>query len=337
MSRPHTLRLDFTIVEGQQRETRQMATKPVDGDPTPWGAASVAVDAEGRRHVLIPVPGDMHLRSDKKSTGIHIGPHKLIDDGRERSFLDILCRRPQLNDVFVRIVEDVLEAITTMSDKPDRVASRTLDRWRALLARESTEAPSKETLVGVYAELLHLRDVCSLDVAGIDAWHGPDAAIHDFQRDNMHLEVKGTLVRQGWRCTIHGVNQLDVPTGGSLALSITRLELLNEGGTSVPDLVEELVASGVEAVGLYERLERAGLGVEQLEEAHRVGFNVIDRRIWGVGERFPRIVRASFVDGDLPTGVASISYQLDLTAYHVPPMTEMEVVALHTYLAQGKA
>jgi hypothetical protein len=323
----------FSLLEVTPPSARELSTTTLDGVETPWGAASLAVDANGHRHVLIPMPAAARLRSDRRSVGVHIGPHVLFDGKARHSFLDLVCLKPELFDVFSTIAGDVLGALQEGPERPDDAAIGVLARWRALLARAGSEFPAITVLAGVWAELDHLLAICDGRPAALAAWRGPERAVHDFAQGALALEVKATLARAGWRCTVHGLDQLESPSEGTLYLSFSRLELVETGGVSVPEQLEALVGMGVDAADLYARAERAGLGANHLAEARKLRFGRVERRVWLVAESFPRLVSASLRDAVLPPGVVGVSYELDLTAHPSAGLDEVAVAALLKALA----
>lgn len=337
MSLASALRADYAVLEVTAPEAGELATRIVDGAPTPWGPASLAVDAAGHRHLLIPVPPGMELDRDARSTGIQLGPHELIEAGQRRRFLDISCQKPYLHDIFLRIAAEMLEAIASAGSRPDHRAIAVLDRWRDLLARGRSEGPTREQLTGLYAELLHLYDLCRLDPRALATWHGPDNAIQDFAGGDVRLEVKASRSRQGWRCTIHGLEQLHCPPSHTLFFSMAQLEVGGSGGETIPGIVDRLLELGIEAPSLYSRLDAAGLAVAHLQAASEPGFRLIERRIWRVEEGFPRLTPESLVAGVSPIGVAAIHYDLELTALSIPALTSAEILEVHTRLAGSVA
>lgn len=318
----------FAVLEVTPPGAEELSTTSLHGVDTPWGAASLAVDAQGHRHVLIPVPAAARLRSDRRSAGVHIGPHVLYDGKSRRTFLDLACLKPELFDIFSTIAGDVLGALSAAPERPDDAAIAVLARWRELLARAGNEFPAMTVLAGIWAELDHLSSICAGRPGGLAAWRGPDRAVHDFARGGVALEVKATMARAGWRCVVHGLDQLEAPTGGSLYLSFARLELVDTGGVSIPEQLEALVATGVDAADLHARAGRAGLGATHLAEAKKFKFARVERRVWQVVGAFPRLITASLASGALPAGVVGVAYELDLTAHPDAPLSEAAVELL---------
>jgi hypothetical protein len=321
--------LDFS---GLTAPADAIAARADEGLRTPWGPIRVGVDGMGHRHVLVPVPAKLKLRSDHRSGGIHIDPRLLEEDGTVVPFLDIACRKPALFDLFQVIAGEMLDGLNRDPQPPDAICIGVLDRWRALLAAEASDAPSLELLEGLFGELQHLLALAHLGNRALRAWTGPDKATQDFRGPGCSLEVKATTRRAGWVVGISSVDQLDAPPGVDLFLSVWKLEVDDASGTSVPELIEQVRARGIDAAELYERVSRAGLPPAGLEAARAVRFRVLGHRVWPVTGAFPRIVASSFVGGALPVGIATLQYSLDLTALTASPAEVAALAALHQRL-----
>lgn len=329
---PHE-RFDFAGL-APPPEAQALAARVAEAEDTPWGPVRVGVDLTGNRHVLIPVPSSLKLRSDRRSSGLHIAPRPLEEDGVLSTFLDIACLKAALFDVFATIAAEMLDAVRREGRDPDAVCIRVLDRWRSLLNAAPSDAPAREKLVGLFGELQHLLRLAALGTHALRSWSGPEKAVQDFRAPGISLEVKGTLKRAGWSVEINGIEQLQAPAGADLFLSVWKLELDDANGVSVPQLAEQVVAAGVDAAELYERLTRVGLAPAHLAAARESRFRIVEHRVWQVSDEFPRLVAASFVAGALPLGVSSLTYVLDLTATPQAALAPGEIDELHRRLME---
>lgn len=327
-----TLRRDFALLE----------SRPKAADDDPWHAmpvnhpavaAEVAIDADGHRHLLIPIEASTRVLRDTRSAGIQIGHYALRSkDGMRRSFLDIACRKAHLHDLFCTIALEMLAAIAETPDTPDRAAISVLDRWRDLLARERSDGPSVETLMGLYGELWHVRAIAQHDPNAVSVWHGPAGNSHDLRLGPLAVEIKTTR-KTGWRISIAGLHQLQIPEGGKLFLSVFRIEA-GGAGESIKDVVDTLIDLGADGHFIHSRLAEAGLPPSQLAQVGSTQqFEVLEHRVYAVTPSFPRLTLKNF--GTLPTGIAAVKYDIDLTAWDGEPMTSDAVDALHRVFAEG--
>lgn len=312
----------FRVLEAYATTSPDLSALPVGGPPTRWGEARLAIDQHGVRHVLIPMPaGRRRVRTDERSSGIHIGEERSLEEGRVVTYVDIACLKPHLQDLFAVIADEILDGASSSADPPDVVAERVLSRWRGLLDRGRREGPTDDVLAGLFGELLFLRRLAAHDPTALRLWTGPAKGVWDFYTHGIALELKTSRTRAGWSATISSVNQLDTSDGTDLVLAMVKIERVDNGDVSVMTLVEELVAAGVDRVALYESLDLAGLSVEHHERAAAFTARLMDERAWRVGDDFPRLTRASFAGGVLPLGVTDVKYGIDLTASSANTLT----------------
>lgn len=236
-----------------------------------------------------------------------------LDTGEgRRDFVVVGCRRLSLRDAFDHFAAGVVEAGREIPDRhPAATALAVLARWRELF-RPASDALGPAELAALVAELLVLEEIVGRDPArSLGVWAGPDGARHDFRRGTTAIEVKSTLSHTTRSASINGIDQLEAPRGGSLALAWYRLERVEDGPHSVFGLADRIVAAGASAEGLYGLLERAG-SPPSLREAHdAVRFDLREREFFTVADGFPRIIPASF-DGGCPPGVDDLRYSVGL-------------------------
>jgi len=102
-----------------------------------------------------------------------------------------------------------------------------------------------EALVGLYCELHVLRELLGRDQRSVSFWTGPLGAPFDFISGTLAIEAKAVLAA-GWNVVIHGLDQLDVPSGVELWLCVHQLHRTESDGESVPELVDDVISSGVD-------------------------------------------------------------------------------------------
>lgn len=327
-----SLKLDYDFLEAQPSDGH-MRSMEVETALLPSGPVVLAIDAEEHRHLLIPMEHGETVRPDRKSAGIQIGGHQLLQNGQLRRYVDVHCRMPHLHDVFELIADEILDRVFDDSTAPDKTAAQVLDRWRELFGRERRSAPSVELLTGLWGELWHLRELARHGLTNTSCWTGPAGSVHDFESTSAALEVKATTNREGWRLRINGVEQLDIAPSRVLHLSVVKLE--QAPGETVADLFNELITLGIDRYDLSSQLDKAGLTIAQLELTRSTPFRFIEQRAWRIEGAFPRITPATFPNGQLPLGVAAIDYLLDLTAWQGPCLSADEWSALVQQWAQA--
>ncbi len=269
----------------------------------------LGLDGAGVPCLLIPAGED----GPEEDVGVvAIRNRELDTSAGRRRFVVVSCTEPTLRDVFDHLLVGVIAAVEGGQDQhPGIVAGGVLARWKALL-RSSGAALGRSDLAALLAELLVLEQVIDRDPdRSLAVWTGPDGARHDLRRGAAAVEVKSTLSHTARQITVHGVDQLEPPDGGALTLAWHRFDVVADGPLSVFTLADRLIAAGVSAVELYDRLDSAGSPLSLRGQHESVRFALREQRFFAVEEGFPRIVTASFPAG-VPGGVDEITYRATL-------------------------
>jgi len=299
------------------------------------GRILIGLDTFRHRHLLMPVDRVATIVEDKRSSGVQIIAHPLLDGSALRPFVDLVCLKPHLQELFSVIVNEVLESLRSDSSRPDLTSRRVLDRWRELLEREIPANMGMEKLVGLFGELCQLREMVRNDPGSVKYWVGPAGTRHDLSNGTLAIEVKATLSRQGRFFEIHGHEQLEPPESGYLYLVALKLEQGMSAGESIQDLVESIVSLGGDRYTLLTQLGQVGMGPEGLSITKDTRFRILECRVYEVKEGFPRITSESFVSSTLPAGVLKLAYQIDLSGEPPYPLDEISVMRLYKAIASG--
>ena len=157
------------------------------------------------------------------------------------------------------------------------------------------------------AELWTLRYLCQ---KGEHAeWNGPNGSTYDIDCDTYYVEVKSTTARNKRQITLSNLFQLDPPDGKSLYLVLCQFES-SISGMSINSLIDELVSLGYNKNALEEKLTK--LGFEKGKSARKRCYILHAATEYAVNENFPAIRNTSFIGGNLPEGVMSITYVVTL-------------------------
>ena len=271
----------------------------------------LGLDGAGVPYLLIPAPG----RGPEEDVGmVTVRNRELVTGAGPRPFVVVSCLEVSLRDVFDHFLAGVIAAVEADSGQhPGAVAVKVLARWNALF-RTTGAALGPSDLAALLAELLVLEMVVERDPGrSVAVWTGPEEARHDLRRGSTAVEVKSTLSHTARQVTIHGIDQLEPPGDGSLTLAWHRFDLVPEGPLSVYTVADRLVAAGVSAVELYDRMDAAGSPLSLREQHDGVRFSLREQRFFAVAGDFPRLVTASFPAG-VPDGVDDITYKVVLPA-----------------------
>ena len=183
------------------------------GIRTPSGEVLCGVDGDSHVHLLMPVPAGSQLVEDRRSEGVQVVRHELME-GRERQiYVDLVCSKPHLRRTFDLLAEEILEGLKSSSEPPDRLAVAAIGRWRELLDRAPRPPLGRERLAGLFGELTVLLELAERTPTALDLWSGPRGQRHDFTASACSVEVKTTMSTVK-RIGVSGLDQLVAPEGG---------------------------------------------------------------------------------------------------------------------------
>jgi hypothetical protein len=191
-----------------------------------------------------------------------------------------------------------------------------LYEWQGLLKRRHEKVLSLREIVGLFGELLFLRD-CLMPALGLEApslWRGSFRDEQDFVIGSSIVEVKTQLSTSDQRIYISSEAQLDTSSGDILLCHQTLGASVasNLVARSLNDLVDEISA----LLGPTESppgLEFQ-LGLLKADYTRRLEYDgkhwvLASRRLFSVEDGFPRITPAT-----LAQGVERVSYQIRVEA-----------------------
>lgn len=295
---------------GSELTTRTIELKLARGD------ALVAFDSARRKHLLVPVDEDV-LTEDDALKGVGLTNRNLAISGTAVHYADLYCKVPGLGGVFERLVEDIVDRLRAGAGPPESTVVETVDEWRALLEAEPDPLSPAER-VGLVGELTVMRRLAVYSpLSAVNSWIGPEGANHDFVRDGMAIEVKGTTSHEGRRVHVSSLDQLDTALAHELYLVVAHLAE-DEAGQSIDDMVSELIELGVPARRLISKV--AGLGhVYQSSLAAPTRYAVRSLKSWRVDDNFPGLRRSDLSEVRL-RGVSKLRYILDLDS--APPPSD---------------
>lgn len=261
----------------------------------------VGGDPTGRRWLRI-VCDPRGVAADRETAAVRFeilsnGYRVVVHEGVEQSIISSFF------DEMVRLLGE--------GEAAGSVGHTAMRRWRELLARPPGPRLTEKQLAGLFGELEVLNMIVERE-GSLDAWTGWKSDQNDFRLAGLAIEVKATLSADFRRVRIHGLSQLDDPQDGSdLVLVLWRLERSPEG-TSVPDLIDGIVAHGVSRPELIEMLSEVGYSDQHrphYESFTFVSDEIVLRRI---DEHHPRLTRSDFDDMKDLSKLDRIEYDLDL-------------------------
>lgn len=282
------------------------------GIATGFGTARYAIGAQGQPRLLIPVGGSANPRGLASTPKLLVTTSNFKVAGRGTLFLDVMCQDRALDLVFAELAEEILHRIQE-GHAPLKAVTASIDDFRELLREKSRGEIPDCKIQGLVGELETLRRLATCNPAAVKAWTGPYDLRHDFRRNVHALEVKTSGRSDATRVSIHGIDQLAAPAGGTLHLAHIRVELVEDGPLSVSRLFDSLLKLGTDEGTLKAGLEAIECSDPHAEEWNRLSYTLEGLNVYSVTDGFPRIVASSFSAGFLPQGISTLDYQVDLS------------------------
>jgi hypothetical protein len=214
--------------------------------------------------------------------------------------------------LFCTLLADLVRQLNLPASAPTTALLRRLTAWRRMLGRGLPTGLTPEARIGLYGELLVLREVMlpAIGPAAVRAWVGPSSAPQDFRHSATAVEVKTVSRRDPDRCRISHERQLD-------STGLARLFLMHQvvgtasEGASLGELVDELRDDPLvrSELSWFENcLLEAGWLDAHRDQYLNDRYVLTRRQYFAVSDGFPRMIPA-----DLPPGVSGVSYLVDLS------------------------
>lgn len=283
------------------------------------GRLHVAVDHEGRRHLLVPLSSSQHVRTRGDGSALRLRERPLEDRDSYVRYADLCCARTDLNDVFTGLCGDVLQAVEATPNRPLKALYSVLDRWRALFQKSAAEL-GPEQLAGLFGELLVLRRLLETWPTATDWWSGPGGARHDILVGTQAIEVKASLAQEERRFRVHGATQLEAPIGGDLHLVWFRLARTHAQGVGLLDLLDQTRRLADDESGFFAKLALVGFRPVDADLYRDVRFTVQEERWYEITDSFPKVRSDS-----IPESIRDVNYTVDLDAVATQPLNRSQI------------
>lgn len=281
------------------------------GISTGYGTARYAIGAQGQPRILVPVGGISITRRLTSTQKLSVTLTNYLVSGKGVLFIDIMCLDRGLDLVFAELAEEILRRIDE-GHPPLKAVTASIDDFRELLKETSRKEIPENLIQGLVGELEVLRRLTTHNEAAVETWAGPYELRHDFRTGAHALEVKTSGRSDSTRVSIHGIDQLAPPAGGTLHLAHVRLERVDSGPLSVGAIFDSLIRLSADKELLRKGLDALECFDPHSEEWNRLSFTLEGLKLYYVSEGFPRIIASSFAEGSLPQGISALEYQIDL-------------------------
>ncbi|MGE7983344.1 PD-(D/E)XK motif protein [Solibacillus sp. NPDC093137] len=272
-------------------------------------------DAEGLYGVLLEFPlGNADAKNAFKLHNIEVRKN-YIEDANKLQWHLILLNKDQWQ-IFYVLCQDLIYS-ASLSQDVDRkflIIESRLKHWQELLKKQSKHALAPELQMGLFAELMFLKEEMSKNTSiteAVQSWYGPEKDKQDFITDKSSFEIKSYRTSNGEKVYISSKEQLDSHKDHAylIAYGLTRINDRCNICTIAKE-IEEMLKNENEfnLIDLfYIKLLNAGYSPILYAEEDLINYKVDRITYYEVTEDFPCIKS----DGVMPQ-IISISYQIDL-------------------------
>jgi len=282
------------------------------GTTTAAGPIRLAVGEHEEPRLLLPLTAmETHAGIDAEGA-LAVSVSSFMQYGQAHRFLDLICHSRELEHVFGEVVDEIVSRVANGVGCIE-AARTTLNDFRALLATRRAPEISRSRVAGLIAELVILNRLLDVSQYGWRAWMGPTGDRHDFRSGGRSLEVKASLTAGSAAITINGLEQLEPPSGGKLHLAHFVLEPASGGLLTIAGLGGRALAQADDPSGVSDLLACVGCSDIKEKSWNRYAFRVESEKIYLVDGDFPRLIPSSLARGITLTGVADVSYRVDLS------------------------
>lgn len=291
-------------------------------DPTASSRLQCALDAEGRRHLLVALYENEDGLRDTQSRGVHVETRDLVVRGQTATrYLDIQCLDIAGYPALDLIGGELTVELSKPGVVPADTVKRVLAKWRRFWGLLPRTMLSREEVIGLFAELWFFL-VWLIPAAGpsttVQRWRGPMGSRHDYEWPGRSVEVKATTSVRGRIHRINGLDQLSPPEHGELYLF--SLQLREEAGATntLPSLIASILAqlnADVDALSRFETvLAQTGYSPAHDDEYAKLHLRIVAEGLYAVRGNFPRLGAQQFRDG-VPAGIERVEYEINLNAF----------------------
>ena len=281
-----------------------------------------ALDADGKRHLLILLRTSEAEVQDSQSRGVGVVTRELAVPGHEAGrYLDVTCHDPAGQDAFDLIGGELAERLSSGRETAAECVLRVLAKWRRFWGQLPRQILSREEQLGLFAELWFLSVWLIPRIGTAEAvarWRGPFASRHDFEWTGCSVEVKATTSTRGRIHRVNGLDQLAPPELGELLFFSLRLR--EEGGATntLPLIVaacRDQLESDSDSLSSFERaLAQVGYSPAHDEEYARLPVRVVEEGLFRVRDDFPRLT-VSQLSAGVPPGIERVEYEINLSGF----------------------
>lgn len=234
------------------------------------------------------------------------------------SYFNLVLDNSENAELFLTLCRSLMSATALLPAEQDTAALNIilvrLRRWQELLQSSKGDTLSAEEQLGLFGELVVLRDFYVTNLPATDAiacWTGPLGDEQDFGYSGCLLEVKTARVTRDRAFAVSSAAQLDT-SSGTIIVAFQTVSVSDRDpphGETLNGLVRQvrhMLEANAGAIAEFD-MRLAGKGYFPDSAYDRLHFMPASRRLFQVVDNFPRIET-----GDLRPGVERASYTVDV-------------------------
>lgn len=201
----------------------------------------------------------------------------------------------------------------TVCDKMIYAVESRLIRWKQLLKSENLPKMTIERQMGLFTELLCLRDIVAPKYgfkSAVSAWCGPEFDKQDFSVDDAAIEVKSYRSSKGNTVSISSTGQLYCQKEKFylIAYALTSTENGQSIDDIVADLTNKLKDSSYESIPKFENKVIEYGYIPEFFNDQLYKFVVDGMKAYKVSDSFPKICPDT-----VNPAIISVKYEIDLS------------------------
>jgi len=276
------------------------STAPIIVDGILYGYTYKLLDEYG---VAIPYSGNP---IEEKFNNIFLKSTDIIINGEHMSSLNLCTKIGALKEEFSMICSDFVKMGENNQSREELLAnpSAWYEKWKSFMGNSATK-PMVYDVIGEMKALVYL-----MEKNENPRWCSTEKGTHDIETSIMSYEVKSTIKKSELFMTVSSPFQLETVKDKKLKIIYLKLEK-SEHGESVQDLYLQLIALGYNQVELDDYLLTKNFG-QGKSERRDCKYKTLDMLLFDVDSNFPKMTVNSFKDDQLPYGVLTYSYTIDL-------------------------
>lgn len=241
----------------------------------------------------------------------------LIQGSGSASELRLELLDSEQKSIFRALAADILAATSDVAKGDAKAGAarviKRIERWRDLLKRRRDRVLSRQAIIGLFGELLFLKQRVLPRRTPLDAvvaWRGPHGEEQDFAIGGWIVEIKTQLSTADQFLKINSEAQLDTTSGPIVIChqTIASCPAADPEAQSLNEIIAEirgyLMEKGPAAIDIFE----AGLiaaGHEDRPEYDEESWRAVAASFFEVGEGFPKLVPSN-----IPPGVQAVRYRI---------------------------